>query len=140
MIGGVFRRIHRAPFVVIDSSVVLAILLEEPTADAHARSIVNAKPRIMSLANFVEIGLRLVNLKGALGLAQLELYVQRAGIELVPVEIEQAREAVRAFEKYGNGRHPAALNFGDCLAYGLAKVRGEPLLYQGNDFSKTDLA
>jgi len=70
----------------------------------------------------------------------LELFVLRHHIQLIPVDEEQSFIAVRAFEKYGKGRHKAALNFGDCFSYALAKVRREPLFYQGNDFSQTDLA
>lgn len=126
--------------MVIDSSAALAIILQEPTAEAHIDRMLASETRLMSVANFVEIGLKMVFLKGTLGLPEIELFVMRANIELVAVDEQQAYAAIRAFEKYGKGRHPAALNYGDCLAYALAKLRHEPLLYQGNDFSKTDLA
>ena len=126
--------------MVIDSSAVLAIILEEPAAEHYAVQIAAAETRLMSVASFVEIGLRLIYLSGTLGTPTLEVFVLRSKIELVPVDEDQARVALHAFEKYGKGRHKAALNFGDCFSYALAKVRQEPLLYQGNDFSQTDLA
>jgi len=126
--------------MVIDSSIILAIMLEEPKAREYARGILEAPVRVISAASFVECGLRLTNLRGELGLPQLEVFLMRSRIEVVSLDEEQARIAVRAFEKYGKGRHPAGLNYGDCLFYALAKVRREPLFYQGNDFSQTDLA
>ncbi len=126
--------------MVIDSSVIIAILLEEPTAEEYLNKIAASWPRMMSTATFVECGLRLVGQKGPGGLIDLQTFVLHGSIQLIPVEADQALEAVSAFERYGKGRHPAALNFGDCFSYALAKVRREPLFYQGNDFSKTDLA
>jgi ribonuclease VapC len=67
------------------------------------------------------------------------LFVARAEIELVPVDANQAHIARQAFKQYGKGRHPAALNFGDCFTYALAKDTGELLLFKGDDFTQTDL-
>ena len=76
---------------------------------------------------------------GSAGLRDLDLFLDRAEVELVPVDVEQAREARRAFSRFGKGRHPAGLNFGDCFSYALARVLGAPLLFKGDDFAKTDL-
>jgi ribonuclease VapC len=77
---------------------------------------------------------------GAEGLRDLDLFIERAGIALVPVDSEQAHVARRAFSRFGKGRHPAGLNYGDCFSYALASVLGEPLLYKGDDFRQTDIA
>ena len=73
------------------------------------------------------------------GVRDLDLFVAKAQISLAPVDEEQANLARRAFRKYGKGRHPAGLNFGDCFSYALSKALQEPLLFKGNDFSQTDV-
>ena len=95
--------------------------------------------RAMSVATLVEVSIVIESRYGAEGLRDLDLFVGRAGIELVPVDLEQAHEARRAFSRYGRGRHAAGLDFGDCFAYALARSRGEPLLFKGADFSHTDI-
>ena len=77
---------------------------------------------------------------GADGVRALDLLFESAGIEVVAVDIAQAKTARRAFADFGKGRHPAGLNYGDCFAYALARQLGEPLLCKGRDFSRTDLA
>lgn len=126
--------------MVIDSSIIIAIMLNEPMALAYADQIAETPLLEMSVASFLECGIKMMYVKGELGIPELELFVIRNDIKLIAVDEEQSFVAVRAFEKYGKGRHKAALNFGDCFSYALAKVRREPLLYQGNDFSQTDLA
>lgn len=71
---------------------------------------------------------------------ELDLFVHEAGIDIVPVDREQAKIARRAWRRFGKGQHPARLNLGDCFAYALAKTTGEPLLFKGADFAKTDVA
>ncbi len=73
------------------------------------------------------------------GTRDLDLFISKARIDLVPVDVEQAYLARQAFREYGKGRHAAGLDFGDCFAYGLAKTLDEPLLYQGDDFGLTDI-
>ena len=70
---------------------------------------------------------------------QLDTFVERGPIELVPVTVEHAQAARRAWRRYGKGNHPAGLNFGDCFAYALAEATREPLLYKGGDFALTDI-
>lgn len=70
---------------------------------------------------------------------QCEMFFRRAGIVIEPFTVEQAHVASQAFHDFGKGRHPAGLNFGDCFGYARAKVTGEPLLFKGEDFKKTDI-
>ncbi len=78
--------------------------------------------------------------KGEIGGRELDLLLYRAAIEIVAVDHDQAEIARTAWRRFGKGRHPAALNYGDCFAYALAKSRGLPLLFDGNDFAQTDIA
>jgi ribonuclease VapC len=126
--------------MVIDTSALLAILLDEPERAAFNRSIVAAPSRVMSTATFLETSMVIESRFGAGGLRDLDLFLERAGIELAAVDEDQARAARRAFSRFGKGRHPAGLNYGDCFSYALASVLGEPLLYKGNDFVQTDIA
>ena len=124
---------------VIDSSALTAILFAEPDADRFARSIERASMRYLSAANRVEVTLVGESRKQESGRADLERLLREAAIEIVPVSIEQAELACGAFRRFGKGRHPAGLNFGDVFAYALAKSLGEPLLFKGEDFAKTDI-
>ncbi len=126
--------------MVIDTSAILAILLGEPDAAAFASAIGIASPRLMSAATLLEASIVLDSRKGEEGARDLDLFIYRAGIEIVPVDVEQAEVARLAWRRYGKGRRAAGLNFGDCFAYALAKVSGAPLLYKGGDFGRTDLA
>jgi ribonuclease VapC len=76
---------------------------------------------------------------GTAGLHLLDRFLDRAAIDCVPVDLQQAKEARRAFRQYGKGRHPAGLNYGDCLAYALGRTNGQPLLHKGGDFARTDI-
>lgn len=125
--------------MVIDTSALLAILLDEPERRTFNEALEAADSRVMSAATFVEISIVIESRFGAEGLRDLDLFLERAGIELVPVDIEHAYLARRAFSRFGKGRHPAGLNYGDCFAYALAMIREEPLLYKGDDFGQTDI-
>ena len=125
--------------MVIDTSALVAILQNEPERHVFNEAIEAASSRRMSVANFVEISLVIESRQGAEGLRELDFFLDRAGIHLVAVDAEQGKVARRAFSQFGKGRHPAGLNYGDCFAYALAKVLAEPLLFKGNDFSKTDI-
>jgi ribonuclease VapC len=126
--------------MVIDTSALLAILLNEPERSNFIRRIASEQVRVISAASVIEAGMRLHALKGPLAVGQMELFLQRSGVEIAPLDAFQVPLALRAFERYGKGRHPAGLNFGDCLSYALAKMRGDVLLFKGDDFAKTDLA
>jgi ribonuclease VapC len=125
--------------MVIDTSALLAILLDEPERRTFNEAIEAAASRVMSSATFVEISIVIESRFGAEGLRDLDLFLERAGIELVAVDTDHAYVARRAFSRFGKGRHPAGLNYGDCFAYALAMVREEPLLYKGQDFGQTDI-
>jgi len=126
--------------MVIDTSALLAILQDEPERRAFNEALEAAASRAMSVATFVEVSIVIESRHGVAGLRELDHFVDRAGIELVSVDVEQGQVARGAFSRFGKGRHPAGLNFGDCFAYALAQVLGEPLLYKGDDFPHTDIA
>jgi len=124
--------------MVIDTSAILAILQNEPERRAFNEAIEAADSLVMSVASFVEASIVVEVRYGPEGLRDLDLFLDRSGIELAPVDMVQAREARLAFSRFGKGRHSAGLNYGDCFAYALARVRREPLLFKGDDFSQTD--
>lgn len=126
--------------MVIDTSAMLAILQDEPERDSFAERISAAAVCRISAASFVEASMVLESRHGAEGVRLLDLLIESAGVEVVPVDFGQARIARQAFADFGKGRHPAALNYGDCFVYALARQLGEPLLCKGEDFSLTDLA
>ena len=126
--------------MIIDTSAVLAILFNESDAETYARAISEAESRRMSAANFVEAAIVVEAQTEEPGSRQFDALIRRAGIVIEPVTEDQAHAARQAYTDYGKGRHAAGLNFGDCFAYALAKVTREPLLFKGQDFSKTDLA
>ncbi|MDJ0950697.1 MAG: type II toxin-antitoxin system VapC family toxin [Alphaproteobacteria bacterium] len=125
--------------MVIDTSAILAILADEPERRRFNEAIQTADTRSMSTASFVESSIVLEVRHGYEGLRDLDLFVAKAEIALVPVDIDQAHIARQAFRAFGKGRHPAGLNFGDCFAYALAKAAAEPLLFKGDDFAETDI-
>jgi ribonuclease VapC len=125
--------------MIIDTSAILAILQDEPERQSFNEAIERAESCLMSTATFVETSMVIDSRFGYDGLRDFDLFVVRAGIELVPVDVEHARIARQAFQDYGKGRNAAGLNFGDCFSYALARATGHPLLFKGNDFSKTDI-
>ncbi|HEY3889705.1 MAG TPA: type II toxin-antitoxin system VapC family toxin [Caulobacteraceae bacterium] len=126
--------------MVIDTSVIIAILLDEPDAAEFAAAIEQDPLRLLSAANLLEASIVIETRKGDEGARDLDLLIYRAGIQVVPVDAEQAEVARLAWRRYGKGRHPASLNYGACFAYALAKTSGSRLLFKGADFSQSDLA
>jgi ribonuclease VapC len=126
--------------MVIDTSAVIACLLDEPERVSFVECIEADPVRLISMVGFVEASLVILSRRGAEGLADLAAFLDRAEIDRVAVDARQADEAVEAFRRFGRGRHPAALNIGDCFAYALARTTGEPLLFKGGDFAQTDVA
>jgi ribonuclease VapC len=126
--------------MVLDSSAVLAILQGEPEAGAFALSIERAERVLISAVSVLEVGIVIESRRGAEGAGDLDAFLREGLVEVAAFDADQTALARQAFRRYGKGRHPAALNFGDCAAYALAKVSGEPLLFKGNDFSHTDVA
>jgi ribonuclease VapC len=125
--------------MIIDSSALFAILLQEPEAERMARALALDATRLMSAATWLEISIAVFLRVGEEGLRSLDLIAAKYHIEVVPMTSKQAEIARRAFTQYGKGIHPAQLNFGDCIVYALGKDTGEPLLFKGEDFSKTDI-
>ena len=125
--------------MIVDSSAVLAILLAESDAKTYARALAQADSCRMSAVNFVEVAIVVEAQTKDSGSRQFDAFFRRAGIAIEAVTEEQAHVARQAYTDFGKGRHPAGLNFGDCFAYALAKVTGEPLLFKGDDFKKTDI-
>lgn len=126
--------------MIVDSSAVLAILFDEKDAETFARILTEADSCRMSAANFVEVAIVVEAQTKNSGSRQFDAFFRRAEIVIEPVTEEQAHIARQAYTDFGKGRHPAGLNFGDCFAYALAKASGEPLLFKGQDFKKTDIA
>jgi len=125
--------------MVIDTSALLAIFLAEPERQQFLQQITQAEKRLISAVNAFETGIVLEARRGEAAGREFDLFLGRANLEVVPVDAEQVEIARVAWRRYGKGRHPAALNFGDCLAYALAKTSGEPLLAKGLDFARTDI-
>ena len=125
--------------MVIDTSALIAILFGEPEALSFARAIADESRKLISAFNALETGIVVEARKGEAGGRELDLLMHRAQIEIVAMNADQTELARAAWRKYGKGNHPAGLNIGDCCAYALAKHSGEPLLFKGDDFSKTDI-
>ncbi len=125
--------------MVLDTSALVAIFLDEPERSIFLDSIYRTESRLLSAANLFETGMVLEARRGEAAGREFDLFLVRANFEIIAVDEEQVAVARSAWRKYGKGRHPAALNFGDCFAYGLAKISGEPLLAKGTDFSLTDI-
>ena len=125
--------------MVIDTSAIVAIALNEPEAEALERTIADASIRLISAATVLEAAMVIETRLGEAGGSEFDLWLHKAGVEIVPVDAELADQARRAWRRFGKGRHPAGLNFGDCFSYALSALTQEPLLFKGHDFSKTDI-
>ncbi len=125
--------------MVVDSSALMAILLREPEAGQFATAITNAAARYVSAVTVLETGIVLANERGPSVFHELDEMILSAGMQIVPFDAGQSLIARHAYEKFGRRRHPARLNFGDCAAYALAKSLGQPLLFKGADFARTDI-
>ena len=126
--------------MVVETSAVLAILLEEPEAAEFAQLIEDNPMPLISAASVFEAGIVLLSRYGPDARGDLQEFLAQGGLQVEPVTAEQADLALEAYHRFGKGRHPAGLNFGDCFAYALCKATGQPLLFKGQDFSLTDIA
>ncbi len=127
--------------MIVDSSALLAILRAEPEMLACAQAMEDAACRRISAANFLETAMVIDGSRDPVASRRLDDLLRAAGLAIEPVTEAQARIAREAYRDFGKGSgHAAQLNFGDCFAYALAKVTGEPLLFKGRDFSRTDIA
>ena len=125
--------------MIVDSSAVLAILYREPDAERYETAIAAAPNCRMSAANILETSIVVESRGGTAAGYDLDALLDSAGIALAPVTAEHVEAARLAWRRFGKGKHQAALNFGDCFAYALAKTAGEPLLFKGGDFTHTDI-
>jgi len=125
--------------MVIDTSALIAILLGEPEAKAFSRILSSDPKRLISVFTVLETSIVIEARKGEAGGLELDLLLHRVQIEIVSMNPDQYELARSAWRIYGKGQHPAGLNIGDCCSYALSKYSGEPLLFKGNDFLKTDV-
>ena len=125
--------------MIVDASALLSILEQEEDAERIARAMGKAGSLSISAATYFETALVIRGRHGDKGEEELDLLARRLQLKIVPFGDGQVGHARRAFRLYGKGRHPARLNFGDCMAYALARESGEPLLFKGDDFSQTDI-
>jgi len=125
--------------MVLDASALLALLFNEPEADGIEVAIDADPVRLLSAASYVETVIVVEARLGESGGREFDLLLHKANIDVVAVTTEQAEVARGAWRRFGRTRHEAALNFGDCFAYALSATSGEPLLFKGEDFAKTDV-
>ncbi len=125
--------------MIIDTSALLAVLLGEDNAPRLLETIVDASNPRMSAANWLELAMIVEERGGRIASLRLDEFVRTAGIEIVPVSVEQADAARGAWRYFGRHKHSARLDFGDCFAYALAKTEADALLFVGDGFARTDI-
>jgi ribonuclease VapC len=125
--------------VVLDTSAILAILFDEEGAERLEEAIASDPVRLVSAATVLESAIVIESRYGETGGRELDLLLHKATIDVVAVTPEQIDVARRAHRAFGKGSHPAGLNFGDCFSYALSRTAGEPLLFTGDDFGRTDV-
>jgi ribonuclease VapC len=123
--------------IAVDSSAIIAMIMREMDEERYVAAMRVAATPLLSAANYVECAMVLSRF--ADGRQELDEWIDHFDVDIVPVDRLQAQLAADAFVRFGRGRHPARLNYGDCFAYALAASRNIPLLYKGNDFSQTDI-
>jgi ribonuclease VapC len=127
--------------MIVDTSAIVAILRDEPDADLFANAIAEARIRRVSAVTFVEAAAVIDGSRDPVASRRFDEFFREGDFTIEAVTIEQARIARDAYNDFGKGSgHAARLNFGDCFSYALSKALDEPLLFKGQDFSKTDLA
>ena len=125
--------------MIVDASAILAVLFDEPEKAGFRDLLLMTPELVMSPVNYLEASIRADDRRHPAKGPQLDALLTGFGIQIVAVTEDQAKHAREAYRRYGRGNHPARLNLGDCFAYALAKARGEPLLFKGGDFSRTDV-
>ncbi len=125
--------------MIVDSSALLAVLFREEDAERCEKVIAGAPNCRMSVVNLLEVFIVVESRGGTAAGQECDAFLDKAGIDPEPVMPEHAQEARRAWRRFGKGNHPAGLNLGDCFAYALARTTGEPLLFKGEDFARTDI-
>lgn len=125
--------------MIVDASALLSIVLGEPDRDRFYTSLGRAGGSSLSAVNYVEAGIRADRDQTPDRGKFLDEVLERFAVQIASVTPLQGEIAREAYRRFGKGRHPAGLNLGDCFAYALAKTRNEPLLFKGNDFTRTDI-
>ena len=125
--------------MVIDPSAVVAILFGEEDAERLSAAIDADPIRLMSAASVLETSMVIESEQGEEGEREMDFLLLKIGVEIIAFNEEQLKVARYAFREYVKGRHAAGLNFGDCFSYALSRTSGEPLLFKGDDFTKTDV-
>jgi ribonuclease VapC len=125
--------------MVIDTSVLVAILLDEPERDTFLRAIEATSSRLISAMSKLETGIVMVARKSSAAASEVDVLITKLSATIIPFDDHQADITRDAFARFGKGRHRAGLNFGDCAAYALAMAEAEPLLFKGTDFGATDV-
>lgn len=125
--------------IVVDTSALIAILDKEPDAALYAEAIAEADPPLISAATLLELNIVMINRHGVKAERMVDRLIQEARFQVESFTVQHAELAREAYARYGKGQQTAALNYGDCFSYALAKATGLPLLFKGPDFSKTDI-
>ncbi len=125
--------------MVLDTSAIIAILQNEPGSDRLVESMEKAGVLRISAASVVEAGIVMFSRFGDAGEIEVDQFIHRLGVSVIPVTELHAEQARTAYRRYGKGHHPARLNYGDCFSYAIAVSLQEPLLFTGEDFAKTDV-
>jgi ribonuclease VapC len=125
--------------IVVDTSALIAILDKEPDAALYAEAIAEADPPLISAATLLELNIVMINRHGVKAARMVDRLIQEARFQIESFTVQHAELAREAYARYGKGQQTAALNYGDCFSYALAKATGLPLLFKGRDFSKTDI-
>lgn len=125
--------------IVVDTSAIIAILDKEPDAAVYAEAIAEADLPLISTATLLEVNIVMLNRHGAGAARMVERFIREAGFHVESFTVQHAELAREGYARYGKGRQSAGLNYGDCFSYALAKATGLPLLFKGQDFSRTDI-
>jgi ribonuclease VapC len=125
--------------VIVDSSALLAVILNEVDEERFLTTMIDAPALKMSAANWVETAIVVDRRGDPVASDRFEDLITELRIEIVPITVDIAYRARNAHADFGRGRHTAALNYGDCFSYAVARITREPLLFKGNDFSQTDI-
>jgi len=124
--------------MIVDTSAIIAVINGEADAEVFEAALVDSPAARLSAANWLEAAI-VADARFGPEAHRFDALVAEAGIEIVPVTPAQAERARAAYRRFGKGNHPAGLTFGDCFAYALAEEMGEPLLFKGDDFARTDI-
>lgn len=125
--------------MVVDTSALVAILRSGPEAPRLEKALIADPIRLIPATCVLEARMVLVSRRGEHVLAEIDLWLRKIEADIIPVDTELVDLATQAWLTYGKGRHPAGLNFADCVSYALARRADEPLLFIGQDFSRTDI-